>query len=330
MTLAIIGASTASLPMCSPELDTARRFSHLGCVAGAASASPGRRLLAASGFGPAIDHGHCHAEVAAVTEAHAVALLRATASQQRLVQDVLHCQATLLERILESVCLRVAHACTSEPCRAMTIDQTGTAGVAAALFLGLHAGVASEQGLLLVTAADAWNSIFPGTFPPFVTYDHKVGALILQKADRGRREERVRGHVLDVACRLPSTRGPFWSSGPERARAEIAGRLVTAAEEVMTRVGWDVVVLDLLLGDPIGPDLGADLAAHLGVSPHNAPQPCGTHAGSASLIVNIERALAFARLKNRPAKCLLWTASAEGTVAVVALHAFPDDRTSTA
>ncbi|MFB5855326.1 hypothetical protein WAB97_005735 [Stenotrophomonas maltophilia] len=330
MTLAIIAASSASLPASAPAVAGARSFPHLSCVAGVASASPSPALLRASGYEPSVHGGHRNANVGALVETHARALLQSLPGQQPPVKDVLHCQATLLDQILESVCLRVAHGCAPEPRRAMTIDQTGTTGVATALFLGLHAGVASAEGLLLVTAADAWSATFPGSFAPLATYRNGVGALLLRQVDPAWQGEGELAHVLAVACRPASTRGPFWSSGPQGVRAGIFERLLVVTEEVLAAVGWTSAELDLLLGDPIGLEVGADLATHLGIPPLNAPQECGDHAASVALIGNIERAVEFARTQGRPVKCLLWTASAEGSAAAVVLHAFPLSSPTTA
>lgn len=323
MTLAVLAASSEPLPAGMPAMVGTRSFPHLSCVAGVASAAPSPALLRASGYAPASSSGVQTGSVGALVERHARALLTSLPDQAAVVQDVLHCQATLLDQILESVCLRVAHSCATEPRRAMTIDQTGTTGVGTALLLGSHASVASADGLVLVTAVDAWSAAFPGDFAPLVTYGNYVGALVLRKADAGRRRQGERGHVLGVACRPAVARGPFWTTAPQDARKLILERLVTAAEGVLADVGWHAGELDLLLGDPIGPDMGSDLAEALGLHPQDAPQALGPHPASVALIGNIERALAFAQIQQRAVKCVLWTASAEGSVAVVALHAFP-------
>jgi len=327
MTLAILAASSAPLPAGTAAAAGTRSFPHLSCVAGVASASPSPALLRASGYTPSASGGLRNGPVGVLVERHARALLASLPGQPPPVHDVLHCQATLLDQILESVCLRIAHGCASQPRRALTIDQTGTTGVGTALLLGSHASVASADGLVMVTAADAWSSAFPGDFAPLVTYASHVGALILRQTDAGRRGKSEHAHVLSVACRPASTRSPFWSTAPHNVREGIFERLLAAAEEVLANVGWRGAELDILLGDPIGQDMGSDLAGSLGVPLPNAPQASGPHAGSAALIGNIERALAFARTRQRPLKCLLWTASAEGSTAAVALYAFPVSRT---
>ncbi|WOB47943.1 hypothetical protein NYR97_11625 [Xanthomonas hydrangeae] len=328
MSLAIIAASTAALQPSIPTLASGRPFPHLSCVAGMASAPPSSALLRASGYEQHLRSKRCHSSLGAHVEAHARALLASLPGQAPPVQDVLHCQATLQDQILASMCLRVAYACSSEPRRAMTIDQTGTSGVATALFLGLHAGVAAPEGLLLVTAADTWSSTFPGTFLPLVAYGDAVGALLLRHADPTRPAPGERAHLLAVVCRPCIGREPFWSKGPVRVRNEICEQLAGVAEEVLSRVGWNAASLDLLLGDPIGPDIGADLVQRLGGCPQRAPQAEGDHAASVALMVNIVSAIEFAQVQDRPVKCLLWTASADGSVAAVALHAFPDAKTT--
>lgn len=325
MSLAILAASTAPLRRVPPSgnAPAAAEYPHLKCVAGVASSAPSAALRQATGYERVPRTARGPLRLGAEIERHAVALLQQPGAGTLPVVDVLHCQATLPEQILESISLRVAHAVSAAPRRALTIDQTGTIGVANALALGLQAPVAGSDGLLLITAADAWSNVFPGDFAPLVNYGNAVGALLLRQAKPAGAAIGDRAQVLAVRCHPAIANEPFWNRAPELIRHQLGQSLVHMAEEVLEQVGWGAHALDLLLGEPFGQGLATAVACRLGVRDGVIVEPAREHAGSAALMGNVVTAIEHADARGIPLKCLLWTASADGGVAAVALHALP-------
>ncbi len=323
MSLAIIAVSSTHLQRGSLSTAAPASFPHLKCVAGVSSSLPSSALRQATGYARAPRTTQAPRRLSAEVEQHARALLVQVGPQALPVVDILHCQATLSAQIVESVCLRVAHAVSDAPRRAMTIDQTGTTGVAIALALALQAPVAGRDELILVTAADAWSEVFTGNFSPLVDYRDAVGALLLAQADPEQPAAGDRAHLLAVSCRPAIAREPFWSCAPEIVRQQLCESLEQAALNALLQVGWEAGGVDLLLGESIGPGLAEDLAARLGVREGVNIAPDPEHAASAALVGNIVKAIELADERRSALKCLLWTASADGGVAAVALRALP-------
>ena len=323
MSLAIVAASASPIHRNDTAVPGRASYPHLNSIAGVSSSLPSAALLRSAGYERPARKPRGKVHLGSEVESHARALLDEIGSDASPICDVIHCQATLSEQILESVALRVAYAVARTPRRVMAVDQTGTTGVATALALGLQAPIAGKTELMLITAADAWCDAFPGSFLPLVEYSDAVGALVLRQADPAGDAERDRAHLLGVVCKPGIASAPFWNSTPEEVRGTLVARLLEAAEEVMANASWDATGLDLLLGDAIGPGLAHEVASRLGATPDAVLEPSPTHFGSAALVANIITAIQCSESLGRALNCLIWTASAGGDAAAIALRAMP-------
>lgn len=318
MSLLILGVDVRQLERVANP--TVPRYRHLNCIGGVASVPPSLPALKAAGYQPNNAGGSAAGTLGEAAEASA---LRVLASLPESVADdilqQLHCQATLSEQILESICLRVATSCLKKVERALALDQIGTAGVATALQLA--ALFAERTGRsTLITAADAWRAPFCGDFSPLLRYADAAAAMVVASE---RSQQPALGRIEAVACRHLTQRGPFWQRAPQTVAAALASEVVAAAGQALKQAGWTSEQVDLVIGEPIGCGVPTEVAAQCGWGAVQREPVEVEHLSSAALMASIQQAVSLAGERDRPLECLAWCASPEGHVAALALTAYP-------
>lgn len=321
MKLDVLAFDVERLPVAPAP--AASRYPHLNCIAAVASAPPSAIVLHAAGYAPQTpERGDADAapSLGEAAERAAVRVLAQLPADAPRIGQLLHCQATLAEQILESVCLRIATRQLDSHARALTLDQAGTCALAAALHVAGLPARAHCGDATLVTAADLWRAPFTGDFAPLVSYADAAGAMVVAPA---RPDAGAPATLAAMGARRVDARGAFWRRAPELVSRQLERALAEAATDAVAQAGWDAAGIDLVLGEPIGQGLGAAIATALGAPPEKLAVDDGPHLACAAPIAGVARAVAAATERGRTMRCLLWSASPEGSVAALALVARP-------
>jgi len=209
--------------------------------------------------------------------------------------DIVVAQASLNERIVESVSGRVQHLLGVRSAQPLGIGQCGTLGLYATL--PIADGLLGADSQMLFVAADKWLYPFFRVHGETVAYGDASAALLIRIADAGADDAdvprvRVLGHALVAGESLAEP----WALAPRELEQRLAGPAIDAARQALAAAGLPAARLDRLLPARFAPSLAERLCAALDVDPRRVPPPeRDAHLSSAETVYAIAEALTALR-----------------------------------
>ncbi|QEL54797.1 beta-ketoacyl-[acyl-carrier-protein] synthase family protein [Chromobacterium paludis] len=230
------------------------------------------------------------------------ALRRQVAAEElAAVTHIVVANASLNQRINESLSGRVQHALGLDDALPFAVGQSGTAGVYNALTL--IEALCAQGGRVLLVAADKWLYPFFRAWGDLVAYGDGGAAMLLDGGGEG-----GVGRILSHAVHYGEAIASPWEQAPSALAERLLPQAVQAASDALEQARMRASDIDWLLPAGFGADFAARVADELGIAPARRMARGGCHLSNADPLL----ALLELRAALRPgeqAAALLWDAA---------------------
>ncbi|POZ62800.1 hypothetical protein [Chromobacterium alticapitis] len=214
------------------------------------------------------------------------------------VTHIVVANASLNQRINESLSGRVQHALGLDDALPFAVGQSGTAGVYNALTL--IEALCAQGGRVLLVAADKWLYPFFRAWGDLVAYGDGAAAMLLD-----RRGEGGIGRILSHAVLYGEAIANPWAHTPAALADRLLPQAAQAAAAALDKARIRPSDVDWLLPAGFGADFAGRVADELGIAPARRMARAGGHLSNADPL----QALLELRAALRPgeqATALLW------------------------
>ncbi|WP_199154031.1 hypothetical protein [Chromobacterium sp. ASV23] len=233
----------------------------------------------------------------------AVASLREQVPAEDLaaVTHIVVANASLNQRINESVAGRIQHALGLDEALPFAVGQSGTAGVYNALTL--VEALCHQDASVLLVATDKWLYPFFRAWGDLVAYGDGAAAMLLDSRD-GEGWGRIYAHAVDYGEAIANP----WALTPNDLADQLLPQAILAARAALDKARMRPADIEWMLPAGFGEGFANRVGDELGIAPARRMAREGCHFSSADPLLALQRLRASLQ-PGQQATALLWDAA---------------------